>query len=253
MPVVRLIRDPPLPPAWNLAFDEALLHGDATTLRFYAWDPPALSLGYFQDLSALPPLGAAAPGLEVVRRPTGGGAIAHVRELTFSVTDRVGNVFFPADVRASYQRLHQAFARALQRLGVECGPREEQVLRSDSTQAAWLCFYRSSALDLAARGRKLLGSAQRRVRERVLHHGSLPLAANPCTPQAISVEELRGRSTPREEVEAALIEEIAQAFGVVLEPALPSHEERERAAELVAQKYGRPEWTERRPRKHPAR
>ena len=86
----RLLLDPPAAGAWNMAVDEVLLNGTAAgisrpTLRFYQWMPPCLSLGYFQDFSVVNLDGCRALGVEVVRRPTGGRAILHDRELTYSV------------------------------------------------------------------------------------------------------------------------------------------------------------------------
>ena len=77
---VRLIRSGALPPELNLALDEALLRSGRETLRLYAWDPPGLSLGFFQRAAGIP----CPPGFRLVRRPTGGGAIAHTGELTIT-------------------------------------------------------------------------------------------------------------------------------------------------------------------------
>ena len=248
---VRWLVDEPGAPAWNLAFDETLLLGRGATVRVYGWDPPGLSLGYFQEFAAIERAPFAAAGFVVVRRPTGGGAIAHRDELTFCIADDVlpegaTGGFFSADVAIGYRRVHAAFERARSRLGAPSRPRGAAPLPSDALGDRWLCFHKSSAVDLVAAGRKLLGSAQRRIGRRVMHHGSLPLARNALTPGAISAGELLGRVVPFAEMAEALRRELTAEFGVELVAGTATADERARAAELVATKYGHAEWTQRR-------
>jgi lipoate-protein ligase A len=233
-------------PAWNLALDEALLHGAGAVVRVYSWQPAGLSLGYFQRFGALDVARHERDGFVVVRRPTGGGAIAHHDELTFCVADDLDAGIFTADVKEGYRRIHAAFARLLERLGARVAVRGDALLESDRGDDSWLCFLQSSAVDLAARGRKLLGSAQRRVGRRVMHHGSLPLARNRVTPEAACVADEVGRAVPFAEVAAALRAELAAEFGLAFVESAPTAEERARAAELVATKYGQESWTRRR-------
>lgn len=242
---LRLLQGPAAAPAFNLALDEALLLSGSSAFRLYSWDPPGLSLGYFQRCADLPLARLRTAGFEVVRRPTGGGAIAHVGELTFSLTGGAADLF-SADVRADTERLHQVFVDALESLGGKAEARGDQALPSDLPDAAWLCFYKSSPLDLVAAGRKLLGSAARRVRDRVLHHGSLPLAPNPVTSSAISVEEVLRRPVKFEEVAEAVCREFAREYGVRWRRSEPTPEERRCADELVRTRYATAEWTERR-------
>lgn len=247
---LRLLASGAGAPAFNLALDEALLLGGGSAVRLYEWAPPGLSLGYFQRLAELDLAPARRLGFEVVRRPTGGGAIAHCGELTFSVVDAVGGGIFDADVRRGYARLHSAFARALARLGAAARPRGAATLASDRADATWLCFYKSSDLDLvagaASAARKLLGSAERRIGGRVMHHGSLPLARNPLTPDAACVADLVGRPVAVAEIAAALLPELEAEFGCVLVPGAPTVEELAAAERLVATKYATAEWTARR-------
>src|SRR5262249_36174300 len=93
-------------PGWNMALDEALLAGNEArpTLRFYSWKPHALSLGYFQRWRELAP--AVAAGTPIVRRFSGGGAIHHAEELTFSITAPQEHALFRGEVRRSYERVH---------------------------------------------------------------------------------------------------------------------------------------------------
>jgi lipoate-protein ligase A len=162
-------------PGWNMALDEALLASGEPrpTLRFYTWSPPALSLGYFQRWRDLPQLPA---GLVVVRRFSGGGAIEHSEELTFSIAASADHALFRGDVRRSYEQVHALLARAFATFGVEAAPRAAASLRSEHA-ASSMCFHRATAFDLAWDGAKGVGSAQRRRQGRVLHHGSIKLAA----------------------------------------------------------------------------
>lgn len=178
-----------------MSLDEALLvHGpaDAPVLRFYTWSPDTLSLGYFQRLADVPAAerffvrafgGEAAepdgpvPGA-LVRRLTGGGAIHHARELTFSLTTTLAHPLYRGTTALSYQRVHAAIARALAGAGVHAVERGAAQLRSERAGTG-MCFHKSAAVDLVWDGLKGVGSAQRRKDGRVLHHGSIKLGTTP--------------------------------------------------------------------------
>ncbi len=162
------------PPDFNMGLDEALLlaGSGAPTLRLYTWSPDTLSLGYFQRYDDVP--GKERAGA-VVRRVTGGGAIHHVGELTFSIAADLDHALYRGALADSYARVHGIVARALARHGVEAELRGARTLESDRPDTG-MCFHVSTALDLAWDGRKGLGSAQRRRGGRVLHHGSIKLA-----------------------------------------------------------------------------
>jgi len=230
---VRLIRTPPSPPAFNLALDEALLRSGTPTLRLYSWDPPGFSLGFFQKFATL----NAPPGFEVVRRPTGGGAIAHVGELTICWVGqrrRVDDVY--ADINAIVRSaLEGSFG-----LGAGFGSGQPEAA------PAGLCFDAHTCYDLMLNGRKVFGSAQRRGGERFLLHGSLVLARNPASTGAISLEEMLGRLVTREEAEAAIMNAAATHWSVALTPSEPTAAELAAADRLVHDRYANPAWTERR-------
>jgi lipoate-protein ligase A len=163
-------------PGWNMALDEALLASTdpRPALRFYTWKPHALSLGYFQRFAEVE---AVARELVLVRRFSGGGAIHHADELTFSIAASAGHALFRGEVGRSYERIHGLLARCFEDLGVRAELRGARALRSDRVQGG-MCFHRSTALDLVWGGRKGVGSAQRRRGGRVLHHGSIKLGAS---------------------------------------------------------------------------
>lgn len=235
----RLIRSGAGSPSFNLAADQALLDGDdpRPVLRLYAWRPAALSLGRFQPLEPFL-AGAHAAGLAVVRRPTGGGAIHHDDELTFSVVSRPGHDGYPAGIDEAYVCIHAVVREALAGLGVRVEPRGGSAPRSVHPRAATLCFEDTTAHDLVdGQGRKVVGSAQRRTGGRVLHHGSIPLTVPALSPGSGSVGLAAGRAITWDAVAEALV----RAFGVQMSADLQSDElspsERRRADSLTRERY----------------
>ncbi|MCZ6596698.1 MAG: hypothetical protein O7B99_03570 [Planctomycetota bacterium] len=205
----RLIRTWAAEPGFNMALDEALLLGTEArpTLRFYTWRPDALSLGYFQRFDEV--AGKERAGA-LVRRLTGGGAIHHARELTFSIVASEEHPLYRGPVAESYDRVHRAIAAALAPLGIRAAPRGDASLASD-VEASGMCFHRSTAIDLAWEGRKGVGSAQRRTGGRVLHHGSIKVGHTPLDSGVATV----GAHSPAEVadlVQASFAQAFAAAF-----------------------------------------
>jgi lipoate-protein ligase A len=173
----RLLLDAPAGGAWNMAVDEVLLDGVAAgtaapTLRFYEWSPPCLSLGYFQPFDVVDLDACRALGVEVVRRPTGGRAILHDRELTYSVALPASALGHDGGVLPSYYRLSLALQDGLRRLGVPATLAPESAV-SIPTVHGPVCFDRPSAHEILLQGRKLVGSAQMRRGGGILQHGSI--------------------------------------------------------------------------------
>src|SRR3982074_1947256 len=163
--------------AWNMAVDEVLLDGVAggtapPTLRFYEWSPPCPSLGYFQPFDRVDLDGCRALGVEVVRRPTGGRAILHDRELTYSVTLPASALGHDGGVLPSYYRLSLALQDGLRRLGVPAALAPESAASTPGIHGP-ACFDRPSAHEILLAGRKLVGSAQMRRGGALLQHGSI--------------------------------------------------------------------------------
>lgn len=188
-------------PELNLALDAALLElRREPTVRLYRWEPVGLSLGRFQPLEEVEPLRAALPPHRLVRRSTGGRAIWHdARELTFSYVAPAPSR--AEAVTASFERVHQALCATLALPGLQFARDANQVL-SDREGSPW-CFERSTDLCLVLHGHKVLGSAQRRVRGWILHHGSLVLPPE-LMPSAV--------------LETRVSEALSQALGYELEP-----------------------------------
>jgi len=211
-------------PGWNMALDEALLASadPQPVLRFYTWEPAALSLGYFQRWAALAPRAA---GLVVVRRFSGGGAIHHADELTFSLAAPATHALFRGEVRRSYVRVHALLAAALARHGIAATLRGAARVRSD-LGATGMCFHESTELDLVWDGAKGVGSAQRRSGGRVLHHGSIKLGRT-ALEQGVAVVRERAPTVTAEGLAVELAREFAHGLGLALEPGAVRAEEQE--------------------------
>ncbi len=216
-------------PAFNMGLDEALTaSGDApVTLRFYTWKPDTLSLGYFQRLSDVP---GHARAKALVRRITGGGAIHHIDELTFSISANAGHPLYAGPVSNSYVRVHTALCAALAEFGVAAQMRGARSLASDR-DGTGMCFHHSTDLDIVWNERKGIGSAQRRTKGRVLHHGSIKLGSSVLEGDIATLR----ASTQTIEVHAlaeAVKASFKAAFDVTLEAGVPDERERTAAREL---------------------
>lgn len=173
-----LIDDEARSGAANMAIDQAIAQACAAgesfpTLRFYRWQPPAVSLGRHQPLADIDQEAIAARGYEVVRRSTGGRAILHIDELTYSVAASSEEPRVQGGVMDAYLRLSNALVAGLRLLGLTADKAAGDVRAGKDVSAA--CFEVPSAYEITAYGRKLLGSAQSRRAKYVLQHGSLPL------------------------------------------------------------------------------
>jgi len=231
-------------PAFNMALDEALmLCVERPVLRFYAWEPPAISLGYFQRAAEVDVNALRAAGHVVVRRQTGGGAIYHINELTYSIALPRGHPLAESTRRA-YGVVHSAIAEALSRLGVPARLRGETEERPEPER---FCFERTIFCDIVtADDRKIVGSAQRRTASGFLMHGSIPLEPNPLAPSAASVNPSAPRRVTYDALKAAVSRALIDATGVALRVSEATPQERKTAGRLVKDKYGSDTWTLRR-------
>ncbi|MBP7096574.1 MAG: lipoate--protein ligase family protein [Spirochaetia bacterium] len=239
--------------AFNMGLDEAVLESVAAgaappTLRFYRWEPRAVSVGYFQGLEEEVDLEACArAGVDVIRRATGGGAVYHAAELTYSIVVPEDHPLVPRDVLESYWILCRGVIEGLGRLGV----------KADFAPLN----------DVITGGRKVSGNAQTRKLGCVLQHGTVLLE--------VDVDEMFGLlKVPQEKLRGKLIEDVKQrvtsvsrelgrtigyaesldafkegfavALAAELEPAAPTERELARAAEIAAEKYANPAWNRKR-------
>jgi lipoate-protein ligase A len=164
--------------ATNMAIDEAILTGisDGTsppTLRFYGWQPPCVSIGYAQSMRNEIDLQACKQrGYTWVRRPTGGRAVLHIDELTYSAAAPQTEPRVAGDIISSYRRLSLGLVAGLRLLGCDVAQAHEQHERQPGSveTASAACFDVPSHYEITALGRKLVGSAQVRRRNVVLQH-----------------------------------------------------------------------------------
>lgn len=244
----------------NMALDEALMGRAARTgeavFRAYAWSKPTLSLGRNQRArGAYAPGAARASGVEFVRRPTGGRALLHHREVTYSVTMPTASA---AEAAAVYEFINTVLLAALARLGVPAqrggaggAPSIPPGLRP--------CFDAPSEHEIVVNGRKLIGSAQWRRAGALLQHGSILIrddqaligqlmrATLAVTPAAATLADSMGREPGLEEVAAVLRESLAGAVGGGQMPAtLAAEPEVEAEAARLEVRYSDDAWTWRR-------
>lgn len=265
----RLIITPPARGAWNMAVDEAILESigrgeSAPTLRLYAWDPPCLSLGYSQPFADVDSARLQARDWEVVRRPTGGRAILHTDELTYSIAGSAEEPILSGGVLESYNRIAQALSLSVKDLELPVKMKEGKPAEQGGSNP--VCFEVPSTYEITVNEKKLIGSAQARKKEGVLQHGSLPLtgdltricqalvfeneearknAEQRLLRSATTVESALGRAVSWETAAQAFIHAFEAQLGLCFEKGQLSDFELKQAEELVGEKYDHPSWTQR--------
>ena len=166
----------------NMAVDEALLDGQIgggspSTIRFYSWRPPAISLGYTQEIATIDLESCRISGIGLVRRITGGRAILHEDDFTYSITAREDNPIVQGTLMDTYRKISQALLAGLQQLGVQADFAPGDRNPDASPSLRWCGGLLCSLFSIRAyvNGKKIIGSAQRRKQGAVLQQGSLPL------------------------------------------------------------------------------
>lgn len=265
----RLILTPPARGAWNMAADESILESigrgaSLPTLRLYAWTPACLSLGHAQPFADVDVARLRARGWDVVRRITGGRAILHTDELTYSVSGPAENPILAGSVLESYSRLAKALLHAMQSLSLPVEMKEGKA--DENTKKNPVCFEAPSTYEITVNRKKLVGSAQARKKEGVLQHGSLPLtgdltritqalvfkdesarqnAAARLLERAATVEAVLGSAVDWETAARSVVRAFEAELGIMFERGELSAWELSRSDELVKEKYDHPSWTER--------
>lgn len=221
-----------------MAVDETLLESAAdhglSSFRWYQWSEPTISIGHFQK-TLEPELVDRLGKLPYVRRISGGGAILHHHELTYSLAIAQTHPL-AANPRELYDRIHDVVISALHQWGVDCHPRGDTISDRDKE---FLCFSRGDSFDVVLGGYKILGSAQRRRRGAVLQHGSLLLAASPLTPEFPGIAELSQAAIELDKLQQQLITDLFGFFngsGAAISPSKLTAEETARIVELAAMK-----------------
>ena len=250
---LRFIDSGAAPGALNMGMDEAVLNSVSTgeappTLRLYRWSPPCVTVGYFQGLEAEVDLEACRrSGVDAVRRLTGGGAVFHDAEITYSLVLPLAHELAPDDILESYRLICMGLIRGLAILGVESAFEPIN--------------------DIAAGGKKLSGNAQTRRHGCLLQHGTVLLDLDPermfsllkvpaeklkgrlieeVQARVTSLRALLGREVSYEEAASALRRGFAEAWGAELVQGAFSEAEAVQARLLAAERFSRPEWNGRR-------
>ena len=253
----------------NMAIDEAILEAIAAgesqpTLRFYGWQPACLSLSFAQPWDDADLDRCAQLGWDVVRRPTGGRAILHIDELTYSVCAPESNPRVHGGVLESYQRLSEALLAGLRLMGLD--PAKAKPYYEDRGEPGPACFDGPSNYEITIGQRKLVGSAQMRRKGVVLQHGTLPLhgditriaqglavdmpgqrlaIVNRLQYRATTLEASLARQVAFDEAAELLRQGFATALNLTLETGTLTPAETNRAAALRAEKYANESWTTR--------
>ena len=228
----RLINVAEHTPYYNMALDEAvflLADHTAPSLRFYTWNPPAVSIGYFQKAGSVKKI--IPEGVCLVRRPTGGEAVFHVGDISYSL------IFSPSS-KDTLGQLNEALAR-----GIGKGFNVAAKLRGFSERGSGLlCFGSSSKYDIIIDEEKIGGASFKKSRGFILQQGFISLKKNLLS--GVSLSSLLGKEVSSAEAVRAMVEGIQEEIS--LEEMPLRREELELAERLVGEKYKNLVWTERR-------
>ena len=275
----RLIKDSYHSGFMNMAIDEAIMiaHREGLvppTIRFYQWSPPAVSLGYFQDLKKEINIDACqGMGIDIVRRPTGGKAVLHDKELTYSFVIRENHPLVNDSILETYKKISGGIIRGLSYLGIKAvlvplreklnnallsNENKSEIHHSDIKS---ICFSVPSQYEVQVEGKKIVGSAQVRKKEIVLQHGSLlielekdklfsvfnfPSAQirerNKIRFKATSLEEILKKKINFSELSEILSRGFEEEFGVRLTEGKLTEQEEKISKELFENKYSTYEW-----------
>ncbi|MPQ24668.1 lipoate--protein ligase family protein [Bacillus paralicheniformis] len=263
-------------PAFNMALDEALLYWHSEnkippTIRFYGWNPPTLSVGYFQNIEKEINLDAVKKhGLGFVRRPTGGRGVLHDQELTYSVIVSEEHPEMPKTVTEAYRVISEGILEGFRELGLDAYfavPRTEKEKQSLKNPRSSVCFDAPSWYELVVEGRKVAGSAQTRQKGVILQHGSILLDLDEdklfdlfiykndrlrermqrnFKQKAVAINELAKEKVTIEEASKAFKKGFEKGLNIHLEPYELTEEETEFVADLARTKYAADEWNYRR-------
>ncbi|MBN1938291.1 MAG: hypothetical protein JW843_01800 [Candidatus Aminicenantes bacterium] len=255
----NLLIDPsPEPGDWNMAVDEHLFRSltDApeTYVRFYRWARPTASIGFGQTSSRVVDLEfCRTHGVDVVRRPTGGKLVLHHREITYAVVSSDVEAF-TSTLGGSYRLISRGLVRGLKGLGLQASLAAETP--RDYVKGIVPCFSQPAADEIEIEGRKLIGSAQKRIGSRFLQHGSIPLEGDDgllgpvarwreTAPQRgmTCLSEALGRTVAFEEAAEALAAGLAGQWSVSFRPHALGPEARAEVEALRRRKYATDAWT----------
>jgi lipoate-protein ligase A len=259
-------------PSFNMALDEALLdwHSEGKippVIRFYGWDPPTLSIGYFQKVEKEIDLEAVKTNkLGFVRRPTGGRGVLHEHELTYSVIVSEDHPEMPKTVTEAYRVISEGLLKGFQQLGLEAYfavPKTVEERDALKNPRSAVCFDAPSWYELVVEGRKVAGSAQTRQKGVILQHGSILLDIDEdklfslfkypnervkermkkaFNSKAVAINAISPRRISLEEAKEAFYKGFVEGLNIELEPYELSLEELEYVQKIAKERYENDEW-----------
>ncbi len=258
----RFIDTGPCKAAFNMAIDEAIAiavrkGNSPPTLRIYRWDMPSVSIGCFQQIRDINVGYCGEKGIPIVRRLTGGRAILHNHEITYSFSTKIDSELFSKGLLDSYEKISRVFVLALSKLGLNSDLKlQKETHHSSSTQTikSPLCFQSTSYGEVIVKNKKIIGSAQKRWVDGFLQQGSLPFSVNMNEMVKVfrfessgEVDKIIGLKEILPDLKLNDLKDyirisFEETFDVKLTPSYPSHEEISLAEELEVKKYLMPEW-----------
>ncbi|MFD2617824.1 lipoate--protein ligase family protein [Terrilactibacillus laevilacticus] len=254
-------------PEYNMAMDECLLewhsHGELPPIiRFYGWNPPGLSVGYFQKVEKrIDKEAVEQNGFRLVRRPTGGRAVLHDDELTYSVIVSEDHPEMPKSVTQAYRVISEGLLNGFRNLGLQADFAIPEGKTGQTSSA--VCFEEPSWYELIVDGKKAAGSAQTRQKGVILQHGSIPLSINEnelfsCfiypndrvkerakrtfKDKAVAINHLMEKKVTLDEVKSAFYRGFEEGLHIQLQPYKLTKEQLEKIEDLAENKYKTDAW-----------
>ncbi|MDH4222898.1 MAG: lipoate--protein ligase family protein [candidate division Zixibacteria bacterium] len=255
-------------PYFNMAVDEVLLNSaknrSITTLRLYEWNPATVSIGYFQAVKKTADLNKCdRAGIKIVRRITGGRAVLHNKELTYSFCGNLTS--FPElgrNISETYQQVSSALLLFLMDIGIKAECASQRRIKESSGKAYYNmpCFSSFSRYEISFQGKKLIGSAQRRFEDSFLQHGSIllnenqlklidflpldfPLEKNKLDKNFIYIEEIIGKKVDKQIIINSINRSFNKFFLKDFNKEYLTDEELKETGELIRNKYSSDSWT----------
>jgi len=249
----RLIIDPPQSGPENMATDEALLlsasldKSNTAALRIYGWARPTLSLGYLQKAASFDDI-----ALPVVRRMTGGRALLHDDELTYAVAAGSGSALASMGIAGCYAAISRAIVLALKEFGIDAV--FARPISPSAYKSHGACFASSARYEVLVGGKKIAGSAQRRLKGGFLQHGSIifgidrglwaSIFGDEVLARTATFLDIVGKDIDRVKFRDVFVDKLSHELGLSFIGAGLTEYEQELKERLVEEKYSRKEWNE---------
>lgn len=253
-----IVDEVPFPGSLNMAIDDYLFQllneKPQTYLRFYKWEKPTVSLGYSQRILKVADVDyCQESGIDIVRRMTGGKLVLHYKEVTYSLCSS-DNEIFPPTVAGSYRIVSEALMRGLERMGLK--PYLADSPPDFYAKGNLPCFSYPARNEIEVFGKKMIGSAQKRVGPKFIQHGSIPLEEDGGLLESVSFMEGQESNIRLISLSQALSRKVdfdwavkhlkagfSEYFGISFKPRNFSQEEMQAIHKIQKKRYARQAWT----------